>query len=75
MTEAPVYDCVEIDEIVAIASGEVEVERLEELLDHVDECEDCADRLAVIVVLRAHREEAVELLRRAREWKEGNRRG
>ena len=71
MIEAPVYECISADELVALGSGDVEVERLEELLDHVDDCAECRSALRVVVVLKAHREEAIELLERARNWKEG----
>ncbi len=68
---APVYDCVEPVEIVALADGDIEVERIEELLDHVDGCRYCSTMLQTIVILKAHRKEARELLERAQEWKEG----
>ncbi len=70
MTEAPVYECISPEELVELASGEVAVERLEELLDHVDDCEECAGIVATVVQLKAHREEAMEILRRAKTWKE-----
>ena len=71
---APIYDCVEPVEIVALTDGDIEVERLEELLDHVEDCRYCSKMLQTIVILKAHRREARTLLRRAREWK-GRRRG
>ncbi len=67
---APVYDCVEPVEIVALTDGDIEVERIEELLDHVDGCRYCSTMLQTLVVLKANREEALEILRRAETWKE-----
>ena len=64
------FDCVDAVEICELAEGDIEVERLEELLDHVETCGDCAAKLQTVVVLKAHRKEAIALIRRAEDWKE-----
>ena len=70
MTEAPVYECIDPVELVALTAGEVGPERIEELLDHVDECEACGAIVSTVVVLKANREEALDILQRAKTWKE-----
>lgn len=67
---APGFACVDAVEICELAEGDIAVERLEELLDHVETCGDCAAKLRTVVILKAHRREATALLRRARDWKE-----
>ena len=68
---APVYPCISAVEICELAEGDIANERVEELLDHIDDCDGCSRRLQTIVILKAHRREAIALLRRAHNWKEG----
>ena len=70
MNEAPVYECIDTVELIELTGGDLAVERLEELLDHVEDCKACAGIVHTLVALKANRDEALEILRRANTWKE-----
>lgn len=55
------------EELVALANGDVEPDRLAVLLDRLDQCPDSAAALQVLVSLKANREGALEALRIAAE--------
>ena len=71
MSEGLAFGCIDGVEISELAEGDLAVERLEELLDHVEVCRECAVALQTVVILKAHREEAIALLHAAQDWKEG----
>ena len=54
-------------ELLALADGDVDADRLAVLLDRLDRCPDSAAALRVLVSLKANREEALEALRIAAE--------
>ena len=51
------------EELLALANGDVEADRLADLLDRLEECPESAAALQVLVSLKANREEALEALR------------
>jgi len=53
------------EELLALAHGDVEPDRLADLLDRLEHCSKSAAALQVLVSLRANREEALEALRLA----------
>ena len=53
------------EDLLEMIHGETLPEDLDEQLRHMDRCQECADAYAVLVHLRAHREEALEALREA----------
>jgi len=53
------------EELLALAHGDVEPDRLADLLDRLEHCSESAAALQVLVSLRANREEALEALRLA----------
>jgi tetratricopeptide (TPR) repeat protein len=53
------------EDLLEMIHGETLPEDLEEQLNHMDRCQECADAYAVLVGLRAHREEALQALREA----------
>ena len=55
------------EELLALVNGDVEPDRLADLLDRLEHCPDSAAALQVLVTLRANREEALEALRTAAE--------
>jgi tetratricopeptide (TPR) repeat protein len=55
------------EELLALVNGDVEPDRLADLLDRLENCQDSAAALQVLVALRANREEGMEALRRAEE--------
>ena len=55
------------EELLALANGDVEPDRLAVLLDRLEHCADSAAALQVLVSLKANREEALEALRTAAE--------
>ena len=54
-------------ELLALADGDVDADRLAVLLDRLDRCPDSAAALQVLVSLKANRAEALEALRIAAE--------
>ncbi len=54
---------VNTEELLALANGDVEADRLADLLDRLEECPESAAALQVLVSLKANREEALEALR------------
>ncbi len=55
------------EELLALANGDVEADRLPVLLDRLEQCPESAAALQVIVSLKANREEALEALHIAAE--------
>lgn len=55
------------EELLALINGDVEPDRLADLLDRLEHCPESAAALQVLVTLRANREEALEALRTAAE--------
>lgn len=55
------------EELLALANGDVDPDRLAVLLDRLEYCADSAAALRVLVSLKANREEALEALRTAAE--------
>ncbi len=55
------------EELLALANGDVDPDRLAVLLDRLEHCADSAAALRVLVSLKANREEALEALRTAAE--------
>lgn len=55
------------EELLALVNGDVEPDRLADLLDRLEHCPDSADSLQVLVALRANREEALNALHDAQE--------
>ena len=53
------------EELLALINGDVEPDRLADLLDRLEHCPDSAAALQTLVTLRANREEALEALRTA----------
>jgi len=55
------------EELLALVNGDVEPDRLADLLDRLEHCSESADALQVLVALRANREEALNALHEAQE--------
>ncbi len=53
------------EDLLDLIHGDTQVEDLDEQLNHMDRCRECADAYAVLVTLQAHREDALEALREA----------
>lgn len=55
------------EELLALVNGDLEPDRLADLLDRLEHCPESADALQVLVALRANREEALSALHDAQE--------
>jgi len=53
------------EDLLDLIHGDTHTADLDEQLNHMDRCQECADAHAVLVSLQAHREEALEVLREA----------
>lgn len=51
------------DELVGLVRGELESDRMQEVLSHLDTCVTCARKVEAIVALTANRDAVLEVLR------------